>query len=41
VLALVDGQIAEQLEGAGIIESELLRAISGSEDRQRGALTPA
>ncbi|MGD0451953.1 MAG: sugar ABC transporter ATP-binding protein, partial [Solirubrobacteraceae bacterium] len=40
VLALVDGEIVEQLEGAAIRESELLRAISGSrsgprEDLQR------
>ena len=30
VIALVEGQIAEQLEGEAIRESELLRAISGS-----------
>jgi len=30
VLALVDGQVVEQLEGSGITESEVLRAISGS-----------
>lgn len=41
VLALVGGGIAEELEGAAISESELLRAISGSAAHTPEPLQPA